>query len=186
LGALVAEDAGTSTQLALAATVVSELTLALGIAASCSGSVQWSIGLLAILFLLRREDRIALAPIYGAGLLLVGELAQRSIDLRGVQRIAPGLITARFAAVLVVAAIGACGGVVATIAPNIAPVGSVSSTALGTIGALITVAVITRLARRPGLGGRPAATPTEGCVGFGNQASGAVVRSSLDERKTEP
>jgi hypothetical protein len=148
LGALVAEDAGASTELALAGTAVSELAVALGFVAGWSGSIQWSIGLLALLFLLRREDRIALAPIYGAGLLLVSGLAQQAIDLRGVQRISPGVVRARLGAVLVLAALGACGGAVVTIAVRIAPVGSVGFTAVGAIAALATVAAITRLARR--------------------------------------
>jgi hypothetical protein len=160
LGALVATDAGASTELALVGTAVSELTLALAFVAGSSGSIQWSLGLLAILFLLRHEDRIALAPIYGAGLLLVGELAQRAIDLRGVQRISSGVIRARLAAVIVLAALGACGGAIATIAVRIAPVRSVGFTAIGTIAALATVAAITRLSRRRVAGGE--GTPDSG------------------------
>lgn len=153
LGTFVATDAGASAELALIGTAVSELALALAFLVGWPGSVQCSVAVLALLFLLRQEDRIALAPVYGAGLLLVGELAQRAIELRGVQRIGPGVIAARLAAVLVVAALGACGAAVATIAVGVAPPRSVGFTAVGAISALAALAAITRLARRGGARG---------------------------------
>jgi hypothetical protein len=148
LGAFVATDAGASAELALVGTAVSELSLALAFVAGWSGSVQSSVAVLALLFLLRHEDPIALAPIYGAGLLLVSELAQRAIELRGVQRIGPGVIGSRLGGVLVVAALGACGGAAVTIAVRLAPARSVGFTAVGTIAALAAFATIVMLARR--------------------------------------
>ncbi|MGI8506504.1 MAG: hypothetical protein ACR2MK_06800 [Solirubrobacteraceae bacterium] len=79
--------------------VLSELALALGLVAGWQGSVQWSVAVLALLFLVHQEDRIVFAPVYGGGFLLVCELAQRAIELRGVQRLGPGVIGARPGAV---------------------------------------------------------------------------------------
>ena len=72
-----------------------------------------------------------LAPLYGAGLLLVEELAWRSIELRDIEAIGPGVITARVTAVLAVAAVGACAAAGAAIAVTLAPGRSVVFTAIG-------------------------------------------------------
>ena len=42
------------------------------------------VAVLGAMLLLRHSDRLLLAPLYGAGLLLVAELGVRSIELRGV------------------------------------------------------------------------------------------------------
>lgn len=159
LGTFVATDAGASAELALVGLAIAELILALALATGRSGAVQWSLALLALVLLLRREDRIALAPVYGAGLLLIGELAERVIELRGVQRIGPGVAGARLAAVVVVAALGACGGVVVTIAVRVAPARSVGFTAVGVAAVLAALAVISRLGRRFGAGAEAAGDP---------------------------
>jgi len=110
--------------------------------------VQASIALLGVLLLLRAHDRLVVAPLYGACLLLVGELGQRSIELRGVDRVGPEVITARLAEVFALAAFAACGAAVTAVAVTIAPGRSVGLTALGTVALLVAFAVLVALARR--------------------------------------
>ena len=148
LGAFVATDAGANVPLAWYGTAVSILILTLGLAADSIWAVQLSIALLGALLLLRHEDRLVLAPVYGAGVLLVGELAQRSLELRGQGRLGPGVIASRLAACLVLAGLGACGAAVAAIAVTIAPARTVAFTAVGTIAALVAFGAIVVLARR--------------------------------------
>lgn len=148
LGALVAADANTAVGLAWYGTAVSLVILTAALVVASPGTVQVSVALLAAMLLLRREDRLVLAPLYGASLLLLGELAQRSIELRGTKRIGSGVIGARLAAILVLAGLGACGTAVAAIAVTIAPPRSVGFTAVGTIAVLAAFATIVVLARR--------------------------------------
>jgi hypothetical protein len=127
-------------------------------------AVQSSVAVLAVLLLLRHEDRLVIAPLYGACLLLVAELAQRSLELRGLARVGPRVISARVAAVLALAALGACGGAAAAIAVTIAPRRSVWLTAIGTVAILAAFAAIVLLARRhgrenPGKAGQPGTDP---------------------------
>ena len=98
--------------------------------------------------LLRHQDRLVLAPLYGARLLALGELGQRSLELRGLERVGSGVVRARLAAVLALAGLGACGAAVAAIAVTIAPGRSVGLTALGTVAVLGSCATIVMLARR--------------------------------------
>ena len=80
--------------------------VALGSAARSSTPVHAGVALLGAMLLLRHDARLMLAPLYGAGLLLVDELATRSIELAGVTAIGPGVASTRAAAVLAVAAAG--------------------------------------------------------------------------------
>ena len=67
-----------------------------------------AVAVLGTMFLLRHDTRLLLAPLYGAGLLLMDDLAIRTMELSGVGEIAPDVIVARFGATMAVAAIGAC------------------------------------------------------------------------------
>lgn len=147
-GALVASDAGTAAGAAWYGTATSVLILTVGLVVGSSATVQWSVALLAAMLLLRPQDRLVLAPLYGACLLLVGELAQRSLELRGRELIGPGVMVSRLAALVVLGALGACAAAVAAIAVTIAPARSVGFTAAGTLAALATFAAIVLLARR--------------------------------------
>ena len=57
-----------------------------------------------------------LALLYGAGLLVMGDLAIRTMELSGVGQISAGVIVARVGATLAMAAIGACLSAVAALA----------------------------------------------------------------------
>jgi hypothetical protein len=148
LGALVALDAGTAAGAAWYATATAVLILTVGLVVASSVTVQWSVALLAAMLLLRHHDRLVLAPLYGACLLLVAELAQRSLELRGRELIGPGVIVSRLAAVVVLAAVGGCAAAVAAIAVTIAPGRSVGFSAAGTLAAVGAFAAIVLLARR--------------------------------------
>ena len=121
--------------------------VALGSAARSSTPVHAGVALLGAMLLLRHDARLMLAPLYGAGLLLVDELATRSIELAGVRAIGPGVASTRAAAVLAVAALGGCAGAVAAIAVTAAPGRSVMLTATGAIAIVIVFAAIVRHAR---------------------------------------
>lgn len=145
-----ATDARAAADLAWSGTAISVVLLTAGLVMASPSAVQSAVAVLAVLLLLRHEDRLVMAPLYGACLLLVGELAQRSLELRWQARVGSGAISARVAAVLVLVALGACGGAVAAIAVTIAPARSVGFTAIGTVTVLAAFAAIVLLARRRG------------------------------------
>lgn len=127
---------------------MSVLLVALAVAIGSAAPIPWSLALLAVVFLLHGHDSLVLAPIYGAGLLLVGEVAQASIDLRGVGCLTPGWIASRLAAILALSALGAGAGAVVAAAATIGAARSVALTAAGAIAAVMAVGTIALLARR--------------------------------------
>jgi len=147
LGALVATDAGAGAGLAWVGTAVAMTILTTGVVVASSATVQSALALLAAVLLLRHHDRLLLAPLYGACVLLVGELAQRSLELRGSERLGPGVIGSRVGAVLLLAALGAGAGALAAIAVTIAPARSVGITAVGTAAVVGSFALIVAIAR---------------------------------------
>jgi hypothetical protein len=121
--------------------------LTIGVVVASPASVQSAVALLAAVLLLRHHERLLLAPLYGACLLMVGELAQRSFELRGSERLGPGVIGTRVGAALLLAALGAGAGALAAIAVTIAPARSVGITAVGTAAVVAAFALIVVLAR---------------------------------------
>ncbi len=148
LGVLVATDAGDLKGLAYTGTAAAGLVLIIGLLAESVAAVQSSIALLAVLLLLRHQDRLLIAPLYGACLLIVGELAQRSFELRGLARAGPGVIGLRLAAIVLLAALGACGAALVAVAVTIAPARSIGITAAGSIAVLAAFTLVVLLARR--------------------------------------
>ena len=148
MGAVSATDAGSAAAFAWYGTVAAVALLSAALLLASASGVEVSLLLLAVLLLLRHDDRLLLAPVYGACLLIVGELAQRSIELRGQAWIGPRVIGSRLLTVLVVAALGACAGGLAAIAVTIAPARSVAFTAVGTVAILGAMTAIALLARR--------------------------------------
>jgi hypothetical protein len=152
LGVLDATDARAASGLVWYAALVSVVILAAALAVGTSAGIQLSLVPLATLLLLRQHDRLLLAPIYGACLLLVSELGQRSIELRGQAWLGPQVVSRRLLTVLAVAAVGACAAGLAALAVAIAPAPAVGLTAIGTVAIVVAVGLITRLARRgPGV-----------------------------------
>jgi hypothetical protein len=148
LGALSAGDAGASSKLAWLGAGAAGLLVALGSAVRSPTPVHCAVGLLGALLLARQGSRLLLAPLYGAGLLLVEELAYRSTELAGLAMIAPGVLRARAAAVLALTGAGASAAAGAALAVTAAPERSVLVTAVGTISVASAFGAITRYARR--------------------------------------
>lgn len=147
MGALVGTDAGTWDGLAWVGTGLAGLVLIVGLAAGASTPLHTAVALLAATFLLRHDARLLLAPLYGLGLLLVEDLGIRSIELTEVDRVAPGVLAARLAAVFAVGALGACSAAAAAIAVAIGPGRSVILTAFGVVAVLATFGAIMLLVR---------------------------------------
>jgi len=110
--------------------------------------VQCGVAVLGAILLLRHSDRLLLAPVYGGVLLLVAELAVRSIELRGVGLVDPRAIATRLGAVVAVTGVGVCGAACAALAATGAPGRSLSVTAAGAIAAAAVCAAIALAARR--------------------------------------
>jgi hypothetical protein len=147
LGVLSASDARSASALAWYGTAFAAGALAVSLALASPAGILASLVPLAALLLLRHDDRLLLAPLYGACLLLVGELGQRSVELREQAWVGAGVIAPRLLTILAVAAVGGCVAAVAAIAVTIAPGRSVGFTAIGAIAAVAAVALLTRLAR---------------------------------------
>jgi len=148
LAALVLTDAGGTGQVAWLGAGLAAVLLAAGVAVESPAPVHVAVAVLGVTFLARHDTRLLLAPVYGAGLLLMDDLAIRTMELSGVSRIAPGVISARVGATVAVAAAGACAAAVAALAVNGGPARSVILTALGALAAVAAVGAIVRLARR--------------------------------------
>jgi hypothetical protein len=124
------------------------LFLTAGIVGGSFMAVHAAIALLGAMFLLRHETRLLLAPVYGAGLLLIEDLAVQTIELREVSQVALAVIGVRSGAAIAVAAVGACAAAVAALAVSAAPGRSVALTALGALALVVAFAAIMLLARR--------------------------------------
>jgi hypothetical protein len=124
------------------------LLVAFGLALGTASPVLCSLALLAALSLLDGHGSLVLAPVYGAALLLVGELAQCSIDLRGVRWLATRWIVSRLAASLALVALGACAGALVAGVATIAAARSVALTAVGALATVTAVGTIALIARR--------------------------------------
>jgi hypothetical protein len=148
LAALVLADAGSESELAWLGAGTAALSLTAGMLVSSTTAVHAAVALLGGIFLLRQESRLLLASPYGAGLLLMEDLAVQAIELRGGGRVAVDVIAARTAAVLAIATLGACAAAAAALAVTAASDRSVAMTALGAMAAVAALAAIVRLARR--------------------------------------
>jgi hypothetical protein len=148
LAALAAAGAGRSAGLVVTLAGTSVLLLVLALLTGWSPGVLAALALLVPVFLARHGDLLALAPLFGGGLLLVGELAHQSIELRGVAAVERGAVITRAANVLGIAALGATAGAAGAIAVRYAPSHAIGVTAAGAVAVLGAVAVISWLARR--------------------------------------
>jgi hypothetical protein len=150
LGVLVASDAGAGAGLAWVGAALGAAILALGLVAGSTVAVQASVGILGALLLLRADDRLLLAPLYGGGLLGLSELGRMSIELAGVPAVAAGAPTARLGWVLAVAGAGTGAAGLAAAAVLAAPGRSVAVTAAGAVAVVVATGTVVWLARRRG------------------------------------
>jgi hypothetical protein len=148
LAAIAIADAGSTSQLAWLGAGLAALLLLGGVIGGSFTAVHAAIALLGAIFLLRQDTRLLLAPAYGAGLLLIEDLAAQTIELSGVSQIGLGVIGARTGAAVVLAAIGACASAAAALAVTAAPGRSVAVTALGALAAVAALAAIVGPTRR--------------------------------------
>jgi hypothetical protein len=140
-------DAGSASALAWLGAGAAAVLLVVAVAGGSPGVVHVAVALLGAIFLLRQDARLLVAPLYGAGLLLIEDLAVQAIDLREVGWIAAETIGAQTTATLLVAAVGACGAAAAAAAVTVAPGRSVGLTALAAVVAVCAFAAIVRFAR---------------------------------------
>ena len=148
LAALVIAHAGGASQPAWLGAGTAALLVLAGIAAQSPAPVHAAVAVLGVMFLLRHDSRLLLAPLYGAGLLLMDDLAIRTMELSGVDRIAPDAIAARLGATIAVAAIGAGLSALAALAVTAAVPPSVLLTAVGALLAVAAFVGIVLVARR--------------------------------------
>ena len=148
LAALVIADADAASQLAWLGAGTAALLLAAGMIAQSPAPVHAAVAVLGVIFLLRHDTRLLLAPLYGAGLLLMDDLAIRTMELSGVGQIAAEVIVARVGATLLTAAIGSCLSAVAALAVTAALPRSVALTAAGALAAVAAFVAIVLLVRR--------------------------------------
>jgi len=148
LGAVVAANAGPNIELAWVGVGAAGFLVALGCGLRSTVPLHLGVAVLAALLLLRQDDRLLLAPLYGSGLVLVDELAWRSVELAVVERIGPEVIRARMAAVGAVVGVGACAATGAALAVTAGPGRSVALTAVGALAVAAVFAGIGGYARR--------------------------------------
>jgi hypothetical protein len=140
-------DVGSASGLAWLGAGAAALLLLLGITVGSPGPVHAAVLLLGAIFLARHDLRLLLAPVYGAGLLLLEDLAIQSIELRGVELIAPAVSGARTLATILAAATGASAAAAAALLVMVAPGRSIELTALAAIAAVAAFAAIALVAR---------------------------------------
>jgi hypothetical protein len=140
-------DVGSASGLAWLGAGAAALLLLLGIAVGSPGPVHAAVLLLGAIFLARHDLWLLLAPVYGAGLLLLEDLAIQSIELRGVELIAPEVIGARTLATILAAATGASAAAAAALLVTVAPGRSIELTALAAIAAVAAFAGLALVAR---------------------------------------
>lgn len=133
--------------LAWSAVALSALVLAVGLVLGSGSAVHISVGLLGVLLLLRAEDRLLLAPLYGGGLLLIDEVAMCSVELRETGLIAAGVTGSRLGVAIAAAGGGTCAAALVAAAVLVAPARSVAVTAAGAVAVLAATGTVLALAR---------------------------------------
>jgi hypothetical protein len=152
LGILVATDAGAASGLASWGVVGSVAMLAVSLGAGSSAALRASVVASGLVLLLRRDDRLVLAPLYGAALLVLVELARTCHELQSMDLVSRGAVRGRLLTILIFAGLGTCVAGLAAIAVTAAPARSVVITALGTAAVAIAFAGIVLIARHNQLG----------------------------------
>jgi hypothetical protein len=133
--------------------LVAFLLLLVSVVAGWPSGIPWALGLLggeyATALALRSDGMVdAAAPLYGAGLLVLAELAYWSADLRGLGREETQVVLRRLAGLAVLAFLSVLLGafiVVVTAAPL---GGGLLWDAVGVAAAAATLAIVARLAYR--------------------------------------
>lgn len=142
-----ATDAGSASGLAWCGVAISLALLVVSLGLGSQTPVLVGLAVLGALLLLRRDARLVLAPLYGAGLVVLAELARTCRELGRLQLVAAGAVRSRLVAVMGIAGVGACAAGFTAIVVTGAPDRSVTVTAAGTLAVILMFAGIVRLAR---------------------------------------
>lgn len=129
-------------------------TLAVGLGAGSSAALRASVAGLGLTLLLRRDDRLVLAPLYGGALLVLIESARTCHELRRMDLVGRGVVGGRLLTILLCAGLGTCAAGLAAVAVATAPARSVGVTALGTAAVAAAFAGIVLVARHNQRGSR--------------------------------
>jgi hypothetical protein len=148
----VATDAGSAAGVAWYGVAISIALLVVGLGVGVDAPVLAAVAVLGALLLLRRDARLVVAPLYGAGLVMLLELVRTCRELGHIELVADGTVRARLTTVLAVAGVGAGAAGVTALAVTGAPDRSVIATAAGTLAVILMFAGIVRLARRHRVG----------------------------------
>ena len=148
LSLLVISDAGSASWLAWYAAGGAVALLAIGLAGGWDTPLHASLALLGLALLARANERLALAPIYGAALLAVSELARTCGELRPMDRVSPAAVRTRLLTVAASAGFGGCAAAVVALAVRGGPARSVAVSTAATIAVAAAFAAIVASARR--------------------------------------
>jgi hypothetical protein len=133
------------------AAVAASVALAAAILARWEGGVVWATALAAAAYtaglVLAGGALDGWAPLTAAGLVGAAELGQWAIELQRPASVDPGIMRARVAAIVALAATGAGAGWLILLASN-AGSGGLTITAAGLVAAAGAMVLVSRLARR--------------------------------------
>jgi hypothetical protein len=135
LAMLVLGDAGSASGLVWYGAGLAVALLATSLAGGWDAPLHVSVAILGLILLARADQRLTLAPIYGAALLTVSELARTCHELGPLDSVTPAAIRARLLTVAASAGLGACAAAVAI-------------SAAATLAVAVMYAGIVALARR--------------------------------------
>lgn len=150
LTTMVATDAGAASSLAWCDVGLTVAVLGVSLVVRSEAALVASLGVAGLGLLLRVDDRLVLAPVYGALLLVTAELARTCQELGSVEGVAPRVIRARLMAAGGWAGLGACAATVVSLAATAGPPRSAATSLAATTAiaaAFATVVVIARGSR---------------------------------------
>jgi hypothetical protein len=148
LAMLVLGDAGSASGLVWYGAGLAVALLATSLAGGWDAPLHVSVAILGLILLARADQRLTLAPIYGAALLTVSELARTCHELGPLDSVTPAAIRARLLTVAASAGLGACAAAVVALAAAGRPARSVAISAAATLAVAVMYAGIVALARR--------------------------------------
>lgn len=166
LAAAVVIDAGSAAGLVWYGAGIAVALAAISLASASPSPLHVSLAVLGLLILARADDRLVLAPVYGAGLLAVSELARTCHELSRVDHVDAEALRARLLTVAVAVGLGACAASLVSVAVTAGPRRSVASSLAATAAVAAVYAGLVALARRGGTTGGD-----REAVGFGEPPS---------------
>lgn len=148
LALLVVSDAGSASGLVWYGAGVALALLAFGLAAGWDTGVHGSLAILGLLLLARTDDRLVLAPAYGAALLAVSELADMCAQLQRVDHVDLAALRTRLLTIAVAAGLGACAAALVAAAVTAGAPRTVATSAAATVAVAVIYAGLAVMARR--------------------------------------